>query len=214
MIDLLGLVVLVALLLLFAELTRNALRVSNPVVKGALAVLTGILTLGLMLALVFAGIAYYRVLALRTNPVTNIQVNSSKEQIARGERLAHLCVTCHASTGDLPLDGGNENLAARVGVPVGTIVAPNLTPGGHIKEMSDGQLIRAIREGLDEEGRPLLGMPTAGFRNLSDADVQALAAYLRAQPAQEHDTPPTSVNVLGAMARGIGLIPTSTQPPI
>jgi hypothetical protein len=50
-------------------------------------------------------VGFIRIEAPRARPAPNLQANSSPEQIARGERLAHLCTTCHSSTGSLPLDG-------------------------------------------------------------------------------------------------------------
>jgi len=52
------------------------------------------------------------------------------------------------------------------------------------------------------------------YHGMSDADVQALVAYLRSQPPVPHDTPPVSPNLLGAMLIGVGGFPTSQQPPI
>src|SRR5262249_32275671 len=60
----------------------------------------------------------------------------------------------------------------------------------------------------------LIIMPSEVFRHLSDVDVQAIVAYLRSQPAAEPRTPPTKLNVLGALLIGAGLAPTSAQAPI
>jgi mono/diheme cytochrome c family protein len=60
----------------------------------------------------------------------------------------------------------------------------------------------------------LIIMPSEVFRNLSDVDVQAIVAYLRSQSAVEPNTPPTKLNVIGALFIGAGLAPTSAQPPI
>jgi cytochrome c553 len=100
------------------------------------------------------------------------------------------------------------------GPPVGTLYASNLTPAGETKNWSDGELIRAIREGVHKSGRPLIIMPSEAFRNLSDIDVQAIVAYLRSQSAVEPSTPPTQLNVLGALLIGAGMAPISAQPPI
>ena len=57
-------------------------------------------------------------------------------------------------------------------------------------------------------------MPSEVFRHLSDADVEAIVAYLRSQPAVTPNTPPTRLNVLAAFFIGLGIAPTSAQPPI
>jgi len=83
--------------------------------------------------------------------------------------------------------------------PVGTLYAPNLTPSGNIADWTDGEVIRAIREGIDQDGRSLLIMPSVNFRNMSDDDVHALVAYLRSQPAEGEPAPDTQFNLLGAI---------------
>lgn len=77
-------------------------------------------------------------------------------------------------------------------------------------------IVRAIREGVGRDGRSLLYMPSATFHNLSDRDVQALLAYLRAQPAAGEPSPARRFNVLGAILIAT-IIPDesfSAQPPL
>jgi mono/diheme cytochrome c family protein len=83
--------------------------------------------------------------------------------------------------------------------PFGTFYAPNLTPSGNIQDWTDGEVIRAIREGVHKDGRSLLVMPSASFHSMSDEDVQAIVAYLRSQPATGKPTPKNQFNVLGAI---------------
>jgi mono/diheme cytochrome c family protein len=54
-------------------------------------------------------------------------------------------------------------------------------------------------------------MPSQYLRFLSDQDVEALLAYLRAQPAIEHPVPKTRLNFLGLLLAGAGLFPTTVQ---
>jgi mono/diheme cytochrome c family protein len=100
------------------------------------------------------------------------------------------------------------------GPSFGTLWAPNLTRAGEIEGWSDGEVIRAIREGVHKTGRALVIMPSEVFRHLSDVDVEAIVAYLRSQPAVEPNTPSTKLNVLAAFLIGAGVAPTSAQPPI
>jgi cytochrome c553 len=92
--------------------------------------------------------------------------------------------------------------------------APDLTPSGPIKDWTDAQVIRAIREGVDKDGRPLVIMPSGGFHELSDADVQAVVAYLRSQPPSNRNLPAPSFTALAGAFFGAGMFPTSAQPPI
>ncbi len=97
---------------------------------------------------------------------------------------------------------------------VGDLYAPNLTPGGPLKNWSDGEIVRAIREGVDKDGHPLIIMPSDVLHNLSDEDVAAVVAVLRSQPAVDHPTPPRNLSLLATVLIGAGLFPTSAQPPI
>jgi mono/diheme cytochrome c family protein len=143
-----------------------------------------------------------------------VVVTSTPDQLAVAARRVNGCAGCHSSTGDLPLDGGTTNFFADGGPPLGVLVPPNLTPAGPLKDWTDGEIIRAIREGVDRDGHPLLIMPSDAFHHLSDADVQMLVAYLRSQPATNHATPPRDVSLLGLALVGAGLFPTAEQPQI
>ena len=82
-----------------------------------------------------------------------------------------------------------------------------------IKVWSDGEIMRAIREGVYKDGRSLLIMPANNFRYMSDVDVQALVAYLRAQPASGAPTPKTRLNFFGAIFTNLIDFRTA-QPPV
>ena len=73
-----------------------------------------------------------------------------------------------------------------------TAHAANITPDKEtgIGNWSDEQLVKAIREGVRPDGS-LIGppMPIGFYRKLSDDDVAALVAYLRAQPAVRNAVP-------------------------
>jgi hypothetical protein len=118
-------------------------------------ILAGLLTLVLGLIVIVSSIGFSKVHAKHDNPIQNVQVASSADQIARGERMAHLCQGCHSVSSNLPLNGGDENF----GGPFGTLYPPNLTPGGPLRDWSDGEVIRAIRQGIHKDGRALVVMP-------------------------------------------------------
>jgi len=166
--------------------------------------------LGFLAVTLMGAFGFVRLDAKQSNPVPAVTAAATPEQVLRGQKLANLCVTCHSTAGKLPLDGSNRNVIAFP--PIGTLVGPNLTPGGQqVASMSDGQLVRAIREGVGADGKPLLGMPSWSFKHLSDADVQALVAYLHSQPAAAHDTPKRDLNLLAGLSVGAGLAPLSSQ---
>lgn len=212
MIDYLGFGALLALLALCAWLTWRARRLKSRAARWAGTGLAGLLTLALALV---AGAAAYGAAQLSRsypNPATQLTVARTPERIARGQRLANACVGCHASNSQLPLAGRDFTAG---GPPVGTLYAANLTPGGDLKGWSDGEIIRAIREGIHKDGRSLLIMPSQNFRNLSDDDVQALVAFLRSQPPTASPTPPTRINLMGALIVTLsGGAILSAQPPL
>lgn len=74
------------------------------------------------------------------------------------------------------------------------IVAGNLTPDPEtgIGEWTDEELARAIRRGIGRDGRRLHPlMYYNSFRHLSDADVEAVIAYLRSLEPVRNPLPPT-----------------------
>jgi mono/diheme cytochrome c family protein len=177
----------------------------------------------LMFAAVFvvASIGYLRLEARVSRPAAaeaiagvSIPVTSSPDMLAMGEQRIKLCTGCHATAGTLPLDGSAMNFLAGDGPPLGVVYGPNLTPGGDLKNWSDDAIMRAIREGIDKDGRPLVIMPSVSFRSLSDEDVQSMVAALRAQPAVERSVPERNLSPLAALFLGAGMFPTAVQEPI
>ncbi len=217
--NLLGVLILIALVLLFGWLTWRAWGSKHRIAKWPALVLSGLVTLLLLVITVVAGIGVAKTSVPVNYPVANLKVAGTPDQIARGQRFASFCAGCHSSSGKPPLDGGNDNFGGPPGgPPLATIYAPNLTPAGEIASWTDGEIQRALREGVHKSGRPLLVMPSDVFHNLSDADAQAIIAYLRSQPAVPHnataDTPSNGVTLLGSLLVGAGVFQTSVQPPI
>ena len=210
--DFVGLGVLLVLALVFAFLALRSWRARRLWVKLLAGIPTTLLAVLCVAGMGVAVYGYSKVNRTYTNSAADVKVAGTAEQIARGEKFAPICADCHSSNRQLPLTG--QNFGAD-GPPIGTLWAPNLTPA-HFKNWSDGEIIRAIREGMGKDGRSLLIMPSEVFHNLSDADVQAIVAYLRAQPAIEPDTPPKQFNVIGAIMAA-ALLPGDIfthQPPI
>ncbi len=141
----------------------------------------------------------------RQRPPADIRVELTPERLARGRYLAEnvlQCVDCHSER-DWTLYGGPpkppigagrkcmDRHTPTAGVNVGQERFPgvlcirNITPDPDtgIGNWTDGELIRAIREGVDRNGEYLFPiMPYFIYRNLSDDDVQAVVAYMRKLP--------------------------------
>ena len=211
MFDIAGVIILIVLIVLFGLLTVRAWKIKLRWLKWIGTLLSGLLTLIPAVLLVLAMIGFYKLNQRFDNPVAEIQVAGTAAQIARGEKLANICVSCHTPGNQLPLSG--SNFAAKFEFPpFGSLYAPNLTPSGDIQGWTDGEVIRAIREGVHKNGRSLLIMPSANFRNMSDEDVQALVAYLRTQPVTGGPTPKNQFNILGAIFMNLSDFRTAQEP--
>lgn len=211
MFDTVGVLIVIVLIALFAFLTARAWKLKNAILKWGGMIIAGLLTLISTAMLVLALVGFYKLNERFDNPIANTQVTGTDAQIARGEQLAHICTNCHTTDGQLPLSGTNF-VAKFPSPPMGTLYAPNLTPAGNIKDWTDGEVIRAIREGLHKNGRALLIMPSNIFRNMSDDDVQALVAYLRSQPATGEVSPNSQFNLLGALFINLSDFRSAQQP--
>ena len=119
---------------------------------------------------------------------------SAQPRLERGRYLVEgigACGNCHTPKGPdgtgVPakhLAGGFE-IAEGFGVAVTPNITPDRTTG--IGAWSNGEIIRAIREGKGHDGRTLgPPMPYGFYRGLSDTDVKAIVVYLRSVPAVEH----------------------------
>jgi hypothetical protein len=75
----------------------------------------------------------------------------------------------------------------------GVVQAQNITPDPEtgIGRWTDGEVIRAIREGVDKDGQALFPqMPYPYFRSMSDEDVRSVVAYMRTLKPIRHPIPP------------------------
>ena len=100
------------------------------------------------------------------------------------------------------------------GLP-GLVNAPNITPDKEtgIGNWTDGEKVRAIREGIAKDGHMLFPMmPYPNYRFLSEADVRSLVAYMNTLPAVRNYVPRTSITFPTSMF--MKSIPTPVTRPI
>jgi nicotinate dehydrogenase subunit B len=117
----------------------------------------------------------------------------STETIARGKQLAALgdCAVCHTATNGIANAGGRP-----LETPFGIIYSTNITPdvATGIGAWSYPAFERAMREGIHRDGRNLYpAFPYNHFAKTSDADLQALYAFLMAQTAVRAVAPKTAL---------------------
>src|SRR6202795_5196176 len=157
----------------------------NPFVKRS-GVLGGIAAL--CAAVVGVGVAAlpWRSIAPIARPDASV---FSAATIARGQQLAALgdCAVCHTSANGVLNAGGRA-----IETPFGTITSTNITPDTEIGigAWSYPAFERAMREGIHRDGRQLYPVfPYTHFARATDADLQALYAYLMAQAPVRTDNP-------------------------
>jgi mono/diheme cytochrome c family protein len=119
-------------------------------------------------------------------PLGPVTAPPASDRLRYGEYLAQIghCMDCHT-----PRAADGRLVKAQWGAggqrfpgPWGMAVSRNLTPDASgLKDWSDAEIARAIREGVRKDGTPLKPPMGYGFyKTMSDADMAALISYLRA----------------------------------
>lgn len=138
---------------------------------------------------------------LKLRPAPDEKIERTSSRIERGRYLANAvfaCVACHSTPDETlfarPPKAGTEPGAggqcwhSDLGFP-GRLCAPNLTNDDEtgIGLYTDGEVMRAIREGIDNNGDGMFPlMPYRDYASISDEDTRALVAYLRTLPATKN----------------------------
>jgi mono/diheme cytochrome c family protein len=169
--------------------------------------IVGILVLTVA-ALAAIGISYLSLRKPAQRAASAEKVQATPERVARGQYLVRhvgICFDCHSErviAYGLPFKPGREGVGGfvwdeRSEFP-GVLAAANLTPDRDtgLGAWTDGEIIRAIREGVDRHGNALFPiMPYGHLRSLSDEDASAIVAYLRTLKPQRYEKPKKTLNV-------------------
>jgi hypothetical protein len=141
-------------------------------------------------------------------PPSTEKVEPTRQRLARGQYLVdHVadCEGCHSDHlwdrwGMPPRPGarlaGGFLFDEKFGVP-GTVSAQNLTPDPETGKgnWTDGELMRAFREGVSRDGHALFPMmPYERFRDMSDEDARSVVAYLRTYEPVRHRIAPARIS--------------------
>ena len=123
-------------------------------------------------------------------PVKSVKAPPASNPRAYGEYLAYIghCMDCHSprdEKGMLHLENRGAGGQIFKG-PWGASVSRNLTPHPNgLKDFTDAQIIKSVREGVDRNGQPYKPpMAYAFYKTISDADMAALISYLRSLKPQ------------------------------
>jgi len=117
-------------------------------------------------------------------PPSNIVLPSDEASLEYGKhRVESLCAGCHGKD----LSGINNWFNAP---PIGTIDSANLTAGegGVGKFFETEDFVRAIRHGIDHDGRAIFMPAVVSTAHLSNADLGAIIAYIKTVPPVDHVT--------------------------
>ena len=146
------------------------------------------------------------VLGLTTSLTFLTHAATADDQEALLKRGAYLmngpvaCGNCHTPRAkDMSLEAGKDFAGGfHIVDPAFDVYAANITPDKEtgIGNWTDEQIIRAIREGVDDEGNVIFPpMPVPTYNNMSDDDVKAIVAYLRTVKPIHNEVPGSKWNM-------------------
>ncbi|MCC6168631.1 MAG: cytochrome c [Caldilineaceae bacterium] len=130
-----------------------------------------------------------------------VAIPDDDEARARGQHLVEAVVSCGGCHGE---DLGGAPFMDDPSFAV--LPAPNLTAGqgGIGATYTDADWIRALRQGVAADGRALMVMPSHWYYYLTDEDLGALIAYLKALPPVDSNLPARQISLLPKLLVGIG----------
>lgn len=173
--------------------------------------------LALVVVVVAGVLIYVYGLLPRQRPAPDFSVEVTPELLARGDYLVNhvlLCNDCHSErdwnlysgpaipplgAGRPCMDEDTKAVGINFGMPgfPGRLCIRNITPDVEtgIGAWTDGEILRALREGVSRDGEALFPiMPWFMYRYMSDEDAAAVIAYMRAQPPVESFRPDRRLN--------------------
>lgn len=189
-----------------------------------LGILFGVLVVLVVILVIYVQLAWDRPV---NRDAPQMTAPTDAQTVARGEYLFQYslnCWSCHGSQGSNspgePQAGGFEFDLTNVGLPggFGYVYASNITsdPETGIGTWSDGELVRALREGLDPEGYLVFPiMEAEWWSGLSDEDALALVAYMRSLPPVRNEVPDSRLTFAAKALFALGVLkaqPAITEP--
>lgn len=146
----------------------------------------------LIVAFVIGVVSWLTVRKPASRAASAEKVEATPARLARGEYLVeHVsdCLGCHSDhvvKFGFPVKPGSEGEGGfvfdkKLGFP-GVVAAQNITadPQFGLGKWTDGEIMRAFREGVDRNGDALFPMmPYQHLRNMSDEDAKSVVVYLR-----------------------------------
>ena len=161
----------------------------------------------LLSIVLLAGIVLYLMGNARLNkvydfPASNLALPQDAASIEYGKhRVETLCQGCHGED----LSGIESWFNAG---PLGTVDSANLTAGegGVGREFTTEDYVRAIRHGIDPDGKPIFMPAVLGTSLISDEDLGAIIAYLKTVPPVDHTTNGKQFTPLAKILLAVGVV--------
>ena len=145
-----------------------------------------------LVALIAGGLSWLSLHKPAQRPASTEKIAATPERLARGAYLVeHVadCLGCHSDhtlAYGMPVKLGTEGEGGyifdkKIGFP-GVVAAQNITsdPETGLGKWTDGEVLRAMREGIDRNGNALFPMmPYEHLARMSDEDAKSIVVYLR-----------------------------------
>ena len=132
-----------------------------------------------------------------------LTIPADSASVAYGQHVAEIrgCTDCHR-----PDLGGRTFIDA---MPMARLTASNLTSGqnGVAGGYTDADWVRAIRDGIRPDGRPLLFMPSYEYRAMGPEDLGSLIGWIKSMPPVDTDPVEQQVGPLGRVLYVTGQLP-------
>jgi len=161
-----------------------------------------------VVALAAIGVSYLALRKPDQQPASAEKIDATPQRLARGQYLVNhvsVCLDCHSERTPaygFPIKPGGEGAKGfiwnRDAKFPGILAAANITPDPEtgLGNWTDGEILRAIREGVDREGNALFPiMPYGHYRNLSDEDAKSIVAYLRTLEPLRYEKPEKALDM-------------------
>jgi mono/diheme cytochrome c family protein len=169
----------------------------------------------IVLVLAGAGVLYLQLAFPKMKPAGELTIEATPQRLERGKYLANSwagCIECHSerdwSKFSGPLVPGSEGKGGQnLGEAAGFVPASNITPDKEtgIGGWTDGEIFRAITEGINKDGDFLAPMmPYPEFAKMDKEDIYSVIAYIKTLKPIQNKIPEKKLNFpLGLIFRTI-----------
>ncbi|HSW08299.1 c-type cytochrome [Aquabacterium sp.] len=141
-------------------------------------------------------------------PAYALALPEDAASIERGRYLyqSRGCTDCHGQDGAGRVFINDDGIGLR-------LAGPNISPGpGNVVAHYKGEdWERTLRHGVKPSGQPLLVMPSEDYARWTDADVAAVAAYVRQMPPKSGGPAVLQLPLPVRVMYGLGLMPDAAE---